>query len=194
MANVPAVNPERVTGAPLGSGSRALGWGSLRHLVVGRMLVASLALPSGLLLRPDVTERPVTLLALALAAVGVVSVAWILGCRLGRGLLVQTAAQLGVDLMLVTWLSAYTGGRGSQFVLFLASCPEIAKHGEPQGICLVWHRERQRAGCRLRLDGRRIHPDGARVMQEDQTYDEGRDRRPLQHCHFCTHWRKVSAT
>jgi hypothetical protein len=49
------------TDGPTGPGSRALGWGSLRHLVVARMLVASLALPSGLLLRPDVTDRPVTL-------------------------------------------------------------------------------------------------------------------------------------
>jgi two-component system sensor histidine kinase PilS (NtrC family) len=106
--------------APVGPGSRAPGWGSLRQLVVGRMLVASLALPSGLLLRPDVTERPVTLLAVALASLALVSVAWILGCRLGRGLLVQMAAQLGVDLAMVTWLSAYTGGRGSQFVLFYA--------------------------------------------------------------------------
>jgi two-component system sensor histidine kinase PilS (NtrC family) len=108
------------TDGPTGPGSRALGWGSLRHLVVARMLVASLALPSGLLLRPDVTDRPVTLLAVALAALALVSVAWILGCRLGRGLLVQMAAQLGVDLALVTWLAAYTGGRGSQFVLFYA--------------------------------------------------------------------------
>jgi PAS domain S-box-containing protein len=84
------------------------------------MLVASLALPSGLLLRPDVTDRPVPLLAMALAAVAAVSVAWILGCRLGRGLVVQTGAQLGVDVALVTWLAAYTGGRGSQFVLFYA--------------------------------------------------------------------------
>jgi two-component system sensor histidine kinase PilS (NtrC family) len=108
------------TDGPTGPGSRALGWGSLRHLVVARMLVASLALPSGLLLRPDVTDRPVALLAVALAALALVSVAWILGCRLGRGLLVQMAAQLGVDLALVTWLAAYTGGRGSQFVLFYA--------------------------------------------------------------------------
>ena len=100
--------------------SRGLGWDSLRHLVVGRMLVASLALPSGLLLRPDVTERPVALLTAALAAVAVVSVAWILGTRLARGLVLQTAAQLGVDLAMVTWLSASTGGRGSQFVLFYA--------------------------------------------------------------------------
>ncbi len=99
---------------------RAPGWDSLRHLVLGRMLVASLALPSGLLLRPDVTERPMALLVLAFGAIAGVSVAWMLGGRLERGWAVQTAAQLGVDLLLVTWLAAYTGGRGSQFVLFYA--------------------------------------------------------------------------
>ena len=96
------------------------GWNALRQLVLGRILVASLALPSGLLLRPDVTSRPLMLLALALGAIGGVSIAWTLGGRLALGLRAQTAAQLGVDLALVTWLAAYTGGRGSQFVLFYA--------------------------------------------------------------------------
>jgi len=107
-------------GAPGAVPERAPGWNALRQLVLGRILVASLALPSGLLLRPDVTSRPLTLLALALGAVGGVSIAWTLGGRLARGLRAQTAAQLGVDLALVTWLAAYTGGRGSQFVLFYA--------------------------------------------------------------------------
>jgi len=103
-----------------GGPERALGWNALRQLVLGRILVASLALPSGLLLRPDVTSRPLTLLALGLGAVAGVSIAWTLGRRLARGLRLQTATQLSVDLMLVTWLAAYTGGRGSQFVLFYA--------------------------------------------------------------------------
>jgi PAS domain S-box-containing protein len=110
----------RAHGAPGAGPERAPGWNALRQLVLGRILVASLALPSGLLLRPDVTARPLTLLALALGAVGGVSIAWTLGGRLARGLRAQTAAQLGVDLALVTWLAAYTGGRGSQFVLFYA--------------------------------------------------------------------------
>jgi PAS domain S-box-containing protein len=110
----------RAHGAPGAGPARAPGWNALRQLVLGRILVASLALPSGLLLRPDVTARPLTLLALALGAVGGVSIAWTLGGRLARGLRAQTAAQLGVDLALVTWLAAYTGGRGSQFVLFYA--------------------------------------------------------------------------
>src|SRR5947207_1727850 len=104
----------------IGPVERAPGWNALRQLVLGRILVASLALPSGLLLRPDVTPRPLAVLALALGAVAGVSIAWSFGGRLARGLRVQTAAQLGVDLALVTWLAAYTGGRGSQFVLFYA--------------------------------------------------------------------------
>jgi two-component system sensor histidine kinase PilS (NtrC family) len=113
--------PFTAGGIPAGAGpEHAPGWNALRQLVLGRILVASLALPSGLLLRPDVTSRPLTLLALALGAVAGVSIAWTLGRRLARGLRVQTAAQLGVDLALVTWLAAYTGGRGSQFVLFYA--------------------------------------------------------------------------
>ena len=120
MAKALALSPDPATGAVTGPVSRGLAWSSLRHLVVGRMIVASLALPSGLLLRPDISDRPVTMLTMALAAVAVLSVVWILGCRLGRGLIAQTAAQLGADLALVTWLSAYTGERGSQFVLFYA--------------------------------------------------------------------------
>lgn len=118
MRLVPALSP---VSAPVAAATaRVPGWSSLRHLVLGRMLVASLALPSGLLLRPDVIERPMVLLTAAFGAVAAVSVAWVLGSRLLRGLALQISAQLGVDLMLVTWLAAYTGGRGSQFVLFYA--------------------------------------------------------------------------
>ena len=116
-----AAAPDPSGGRPFGGlEPRPPGWNSLRQLVLGRILVASLALPSGLLLRPDVTSRPLSLLALAMGSVAGVSVAWTLGGRLARGLKLQTGAQLGVDLALVTWLAAYTGGRGSQFVLFYA--------------------------------------------------------------------------
>ena len=116
----------RLPDSPAGAGAstalvaRVVGWSALRQLVLGRVLVASLALPSGLLLRPDVTDRPAALLSLALSAVAGVSVAWTLAGRLRRGFALQTAAQLGVDLAIVTWLATYTGGRGSQFVLFYA--------------------------------------------------------------------------
>ena len=113
-------SPSRAAEAWPAPATPARAWNPLRHLVLGRILVASLALPSGLLLRPDVTSKPLTLLALALAAVAGVSIAWTLAARLASGVRFQTGAQLGVDLALVTWLAAYTGGRGSQFVLFYA--------------------------------------------------------------------------
>jgi PAS domain S-box-containing protein len=107
-------------GTRTGSGPRRTRVASLRQLVLGRVLVASLALPSGLLLRPDVTDQPLQLLALAFSAVAGVSVAWLLAARLGGPVGWRMGTQLGVDLLLVTWLAAYTGGRGSQFVLFYA--------------------------------------------------------------------------
>ncbi len=116
----PRPSTAAAAGPPAGAGPRRARRGSLRQLVLGRILIASLALPSGLLLRPDVTDQPLQLLALAFAAVAGVSVAWLLAARLGGPIGWRTASQLGVDLLLVTWLSAYTGGRGSQFVLFYA--------------------------------------------------------------------------
>jgi PAS domain S-box-containing protein len=107
-------------GTRTGSGPPRTRVASLRQLVLGRVLVASLALPSGLLLRPDVTDQPLQLLALAFSAVAGVSVAWLLAARLGGPVGWRMGTQLGVDLLLVTWLAAYTGGRGSQFVLFYA--------------------------------------------------------------------------
>ena len=109
------------TGGPRAEpGAATRPWNPLRGLVLGRILVASLALPSGLLLRPDVTAKPLSLLALALGALAVVSIVWIAAGRFSRWVRFQTGAQLGVDLALVTWLAASTGGRGSQFVLFYA--------------------------------------------------------------------------
>lgn len=118
MKPVTVPNSPRAVMASMATASP--GAGSLLHLVLGRLLVASLALPAGLLLRPDVTDRPGTLLAVALCAVAGVSAAWVLGIRLGRGLALQTALQVAGDVALITWLAAYTGGRSSQFVLFYA--------------------------------------------------------------------------
>ncbi len=103
-----------------GPGAGDLGWNALQHLVLGRLLVASLALPFGLLLRPDVTEHPVTLLWLALVVLGVLSAVFALGARLRRWHRAQTHLQLAADLAFITGLAAATGGRDSQFVLFYA--------------------------------------------------------------------------
>ncbi len=52
------------------------------------------------------------------AAIVVISVLFGLAARTRRALALQAFAQLAADLALVTALAAYTGGRGSQFVLF----------------------------------------------------------------------------
>jgi PAS domain S-box-containing protein len=96
------------------------GWNSLQHLVLGRLLVASLALPFGILLRPEVSAQPVTLLWTALVALGALSAIFAIAARARRGQGVQTYVQLAVDLVFISWLAAETGGRDSQFVLFYA--------------------------------------------------------------------------
>lgn len=96
------------------------GWNALQHLVLGRLLVASLALPCGLLLRPEVTAHPVGLLWAALVALGVLSAIFAIAARARRGHAVQAYVQMAADLVLISWLAAATGGRDSQFVLFYA--------------------------------------------------------------------------
>lgn len=110
---------------PVPSGSRAAdasprpsAWRTLRPILLGRPLVAACALPAGLLLRPDLVGRPVAFAVLALGTVFAVSAAWMLLARRSNAVAAQLAAQLGVDLLLVTALATRTGGQGSQFVLF----------------------------------------------------------------------------
>src|SRR5258706_5482359 len=112
-----AAGPGRPTTAVGGAGDR---WQGLRTLTRARLLVASLALPIGVLFRPEAGEAAWWVLGWALLAVGVLSTLFWLGVRLKRGLGVQTYLQITSDLTLVTWLSARTGGRDSQFVLFFA--------------------------------------------------------------------------
>jgi PAS domain S-box-containing protein len=90
----------------------------LMTLVWGRLVVAALALPLGLLLRPDATDATRVAVAGSAAAIVAVSVCFGLAARTRRALGLQAFAQLTADLALVTALAAYTGGRGSQFVLF----------------------------------------------------------------------------
>ena len=95
-------------------------WEGLRALIWARLLVATLALPIGVLLRPDATEGAWWVLWWSLLAVGVLSALFWLGTRLRRAFRFQTCVQLTADLMVVSALSALTGGRASQFVLFFA--------------------------------------------------------------------------
>jgi two-component system sensor histidine kinase PilS (NtrC family) len=112
--------PERPGHPTPAAGMAGDRWQGLRTLTRARLVVASLALPIGVLFRPEAGEDAWWVLGWALLAVGLLSVLFWLGVRLKRGLGLQTYIQLTSDLTLVTWLSARTGGRDSQFVLFFA--------------------------------------------------------------------------
>ncbi len=90
----------------------------LATLARARLLVAALALPLGLVLRPDATAAMRTTLLWSATAVVALSVFYELAARTRRFLVLQTFAQLTSDLALVTVLATETGGRGSPFVLF----------------------------------------------------------------------------
>lgn len=92
----------------------------LMTLVRVRLMIASLALPVGVLFRADATDVPWAMLGWAMIAVGVLSAVFWLGARLNRLLALQGFVQLACDLLLITALAAWTGGRESQFVLFYA--------------------------------------------------------------------------
>ena len=95
-------------------------WEGPRTLIRARLLVATLALPIGVLLRPDASEESWWVLWWSLLVVGLVSALFWLGVRIRRGLQFQTYLQAAVDIALVTILAAKTGGRESQFALFYA--------------------------------------------------------------------------
>ena len=82
--------------------------------------MATLALPIGVLLRPDASEESRWVLWWSLLVVGLVSGAVLARVRIRRGLQFQTYLQAAVDIALVTILAAKTGGRESQFALFYA--------------------------------------------------------------------------
>ncbi len=96
------------------------GWHGLATAIWARLLVTTLALPIGVLLGPAANQDSWWVLWWALLVVGAVSALFAFGVRLRRGLGIQTALQLGVDLVLVTAIAALTGGRDSQFVPFFA--------------------------------------------------------------------------
>jgi two-component system, NtrC family, sensor histidine kinase PilS len=93
-------------------------WGRIKTLIWARLVVVAVALPLGLLLRPDATLESWRLLAGAMVAAGALSGALWAGTLLRRGFEVQIAVHLAVDVGLVSALAALTGGRESQFVLF----------------------------------------------------------------------------
>src|SRR6185295_1245915 len=69
---------------------RATRWLGLRALTRARLLVATLALPIGVLFRPEAGEESWWVVGWALLAVGMLSILFWLAIRLKRGLGVQT--------------------------------------------------------------------------------------------------------
>ena len=115
----PVLNPG--VSAPPGSRPAAWDpWDGLRMLNRARLMIALVALPLGVMLRPEADARAGGVLTGALIAVAAITLLAALGIRARRGVVLQTYAHLAADLTLVAVLSALTGGRNSQFVLFFA--------------------------------------------------------------------------
>jgi len=93
-------------------------WSGLRTVIRTRLVVATLALPVGVLLAPAAFPGAWAVLGFALAVIGALSAVYLLGVRIRRGRAAQIALQLACDLVIVAVLAAVTGGRGSQFSLF----------------------------------------------------------------------------
>ena len=110
-------DPTALTAALANVGDR---WDRLKTLIRTRLLLATLAVPIGVLLAPRATRDAWWVLWWSLLAVGVLSALYWLGTLLRRGETMQVYMQLTLDLALVTALAAKTGGRESQFVVFFA--------------------------------------------------------------------------
>lgn len=93
-------------------------WQGLRTLVVARLVVATVAIPAGVLWWPGAGSDARTVMTAAMLAVGALSALLAIGVRQRRGYAFQVGLQLGIDLVLITALAAQTGGRASQFVPF----------------------------------------------------------------------------
>jgi two-component system, NtrC family, sensor histidine kinase PilS len=109
-----------VTGSPVAAGPADLRGHGLATVIRVRLLIATLALPIGILLRPEADPSAWRVLNGAAMAVVASSLVFALALKLGRWLSAQLYVQVATDLALVTALAAFTGGRESQFVLFFA--------------------------------------------------------------------------
>ena len=114
----PGFTPAAPHPAPGPSGRAGEPVRGLMTLVWGRLVVAALALPLGLLLRPEANGGARGVFAGSAVAIVALSVLFALAVRSRRALALQGYLQMAADLVLVTVLAAHTGGQGSQFVLF----------------------------------------------------------------------------
>ena len=87
-------------------------WSDLLTLVWARLLIATLALPVGVLLRPA-DPSAWWVLWWSLLAVGAASTLFWLGVRIRRGAALQSHLQVATDLALVTAISALRGSQRS---------------------------------------------------------------------------------
>ncbi len=116
MSNRPAPNALSTAISGLAEGGDR--WSDLLALVRSRLVVATLALPIGVLMSPDGGPGAWWMLWWSLLALGGVSALFWLGVRIRRWAAFQGYLQVAVDLALVTVIAALTGGRDSQFALF----------------------------------------------------------------------------
>ena len=113
------VLPLTRAGAPVSESAREReGWQGLATLIRARLLVATLALPIGVLLRPEAIDGGWRVMGWSLLAVGLLSATFWAGVHWRRARVVQTYVQIGCDLAFVAALAAVTGGHDSQFMLF----------------------------------------------------------------------------
>jgi two-component system sensor histidine kinase PilS (NtrC family) len=113
----PQPDPTALTAALANVGDR---WDRLKTLVRARLLVATLAIPVGVLMAPRATPESWWVLWWSLLVIGVLSGLYWFMASLRRWDTLQIYVQLVLDLVIVTGLAALTGGRESQFVVFFA--------------------------------------------------------------------------
>lgn len=106
--------------APSGRSGDERAWGALASLVRARLLVGVVAIPVGLLLRPDADPAPLPVVVAAFVMLFGASALYALAIRWRTWFEAQILVQLTVDLVGITALAGWTGARDSQFTLVFA--------------------------------------------------------------------------
>ena len=189
----PQTDPTALTAALANVGDR---WDRLQTLIRTRLLVATLALPIGVLLAPRATPESWWVLWWSLLAVGVLSALYWAGTLLRRAETLQIAIQLLFDLTIVTVLAAEPERLYSAQELASRThvSPPTAGESALSGVRLrrgrLLHREGMRDSVRTlifqpeletmppaeraRLQGDRLHELVARLKAVDSSYWQGK--------------------